>query len=105
MPPPDEDANWMAARMAAVSSVTPSPLAWTFKHESVITLIWFAAMRTKSLAHGTPSTVGFQVVTGGVAVAGAAIIVTAAVAELAASNVLVAVIVTEGAAGALTGAV
>ena len=60
----------------------------------------------KSLAHGTPNTVGFQVVTGGgVTAAGAAISVTDAVAELAASYVLVAVIVTEGAAGALTGAV
>ncbi|MGO8772966.1 MAG: hypothetical protein ACLQHT_01750 [Terracidiphilus sp.] len=37
--------------------------------------------------------------------AGADIIVTAAVAKLAASYVLAAVIVTEGAAGALTGAV
>jgi hypothetical protein len=37
--------------------------------------------------------------------AGAAIIVTAAVAELAVSYVLVAVIVTEGTAGALGGAV
>jgi len=42
---------------------------------------------------------------GGVTAAGAAISVTDAVAELAASYVLVAVIVTEGAAGALTGAV
>jgi hypothetical protein len=62
-------------------------------------------MVMKSLAHGTPNTVGFQVVTGGVAVAGAAIIVTAAVAEPAVSYLLIAVMVTEGTAGALTGAV
>jgi hypothetical protein len=85
--------------------VTPSPFAGTFKRESVFTLIWFAAMGTKSLAHGTPNTVGFQVVTGGVTAAGAAIIVTAAVAELAASYVLAAVMFTEGTAGAVSGAV
>jgi hypothetical protein len=62
-------------------------------------------MVMKSLAHGTPNTLGFQVVTGGVTVAGARIIVTAAVAELAASYALVAVMVTEGTAGGLTGAV
>ncbi|MGA2426529.1 MAG: hypothetical protein ABSG07_21210 [Terriglobales bacterium] len=61
-------------------------------------------MGTKSLAHGTPSTVGFQVVTGGVAAAGAGIIVTAAVAEQAVSYVLITVMVT-GTAGALSGAV
>ena len=59
----------------------------------------------KSLAHGTPNTVGFQVVTGGVTAAGAAIIVTAAVAELAVSYLLIAVMVTEGTAGVLSGAV
>jgi hypothetical protein len=91
--------------MAPVSSVTPSPFAGGFKRESVITLICFAAMGTKSLAHGTPNTVGFQVVTRGVPEAGAAIIVTAALAELAASYVLAAVMVTEGTAGGLSGAV
>jgi hypothetical protein len=62
-------------------------------------------MVMKSLDHGTPKTVGFQVVTGGAGVAGAAIIVTAALAELAVSYLLIAVMLTEGTAGGLSGAV